>query len=116
MNLLTNIAIKLYIKKDENMDMKIDKDIVNSLYGFYFKNIEDKISAASNRAYRDFCRTFKIDKEFKNIKNELKEKVTNKFKEKIKFIIEQDNIDRKTFDDWHCDVCDNIIKIYMKKI
>lgn len=99
--------------------IEIDQDIINSLYGFYFGNIEDKFAAASSRAYRDLCRTidfpkgkFKKDKEYDAFKLGLREKVTKTFKEKIESLIKKKDMNQEIFNEWHNEVCEQIIKIY----
>ena len=98
-----------------NAKNKIDeKDIFEFFKYSYFGNLKDPIEAASNRAYRDMCRTLnfdilpKIDKDT-TISN-LKKDVNFIFKKEIPIIIEGSITSQKEFDTWHHGLCDNIIE------
>ena len=75
-----------------------------SLFGANYK--ADSVQAAIDRAYRDFCRTIRIDKEFNN-KVVLKDDKTKKEStELIKdFILQKDN---KDFDARHRSLCEKL--------
>ena len=85
----------------------------------YFGNLKDPIEAASNRAYRDMCRTLRfgvlpIDTKATTISN-LIEAVNVIFKEEIPIINEGSITSQEKFDSWHCKVCKNIKLLYNEK-
>ena len=96
---------------------KIDeKDILEFFKYSYFGNLKDPIEAASNRAYRDMCRTLRfgvlpIDTKATTISN-LIEAVNVIFKEEIPIINEGSITSQEKFDSWHCKVCKNIKLLY----
>lgn len=94
---------------------KIDeKDILEFFKYSYFGNLKDPIEAASNRAYRDMCRTLdfkditKNDK--KNFKKEVKAILKNIMKNKYKNQNLKNIKNQDEFDIWHKGLCDNIIE------
>ena len=99
---------------------KIDeKDILEFLKYSYFGNLKDPIEAASNRAYRDMCRTLRfgvlpIDTKATTISN-LIEAVNVIFKEEIPIINEGSIANQEKFDKWHEQLCKNIKVLYNKK-
>ena len=99
---------------------KIDeKDILEFFKYSYFGNLKDPIEAASNRAYRDMCRTLRfgvlpIDTKATTISN-LIEAVNVIFKEEIPIINEGSITSQEKFDSWHCKVCKNIKLLYNEK-
>lgn len=102
--------------------VNIDKDILNSLYGFYFGNIQDKYFAATKRAYGDLQRTIIFPESLKNdnettksTKEGLIKKIFKLFETEITKIINLKDIDKKTFDKLHEEICGEIINIYKKE-
>lgn len=99
---------------------KIDeKDILEFFKYSYFGNLNDPIEAASNRAYRDMCRTLRfgvlpIDTKATTISN-LIEAVNVIFKEEIPIINEGSIANQEKFDKWHEQLCKNIKVLYNKK-
>ena len=99
---------------------KIDeKDILEFFKYSYFGNLKDPIEAASNRAYRDMCRTLRfgvlpIDTKATTISN-LIEAVNVIFKEEIPIINESSIANQEKFDKWHEQLCKNIKVLYNKK-
>lgn len=94
---------------------KIDeKDILEFFKYSYFGNLKDPIEAASNRAYRDMCRTLNFDilpkKDKDTTISNLKKDVNFIFKKEIPIINEGSITSQKEFDTWHNGLCDNIIE------
>ena len=94
---------------------KIDeKDILEFFKYSYFGNLKDPIEAASNRAYRDMCRTLNFDilpkKDKDTTISNLKKDVNFIFKKEIPIINEGSITSQKEFDTWHHGLCDNIIE------
>ena len=94
---------------------KIDeKDILEFFKYSYFGDLKDPIEAASNRAYRDMCRTLNFDilpkKDKDTTISNLKKDVNFIFKKEIPIINEGSITSQKEFDTWHHGLCDNIIE------
>ena len=93
-----------------------DEELLKFLKFSYFGNLTISIEVASNRAYRDMCRTLKFDVLPKNTKTtittELKEAVNIIFKEEIPIINESNITSPEEFNSWHEKVCYLIIKKY----
>ena len=88
-----------------------DSDILEFLKFSYFGNLKDPIEVASNRAYRDMCRTIKFNGLSEENRLKLRKKVKNDFKTEI------DNLTSKIqgdFDKWHEQLCKKIIDEYKK--
>lgn len=88
-----------------------DSDILEFLKFSYFGNLKDRIEVASNRAYRDMCRTIKFNGLSVENRLKLRKKVKDDFKTEI------DNLTSKIqgdFDKWHEQLCKKIIDEYKK--
>ena len=88
-----------------------DSDILEFLKFSYFGNLKDPIEVASNRAYRDMCRTIKFNGLSEENRLKLRKKVKDDFKTEI------DNLTLKIqgdFDKWHEQLCKKIIDEYKK--
>lgn len=88
-----------------------DSDILKFLKFSYFGNLKDPIEVASNRAYRDMCRTIKFNGLSEENRLKLRKKVKDDFKTEI------DNLTSKIqgdFDKWHEQLCKKIIDEYKK--
>lgn len=88
-----------------------DSDILEFLKFSYFGNLKDPIEVASNRAYRDMCRTIKFNGLSEENRLKLRKKVKDDFKTEI------DNLTSKIqgdFDKWHEQLCKKIIDEYKK--
>lgn len=48
-------------EKDEIVETKVDKDILDFLKAIYFGDFTDPLKAASSRAYRDMNRTIRFN-------------------------------------------------------
>lgn len=88
-----------------------DSNILEFLKFSYFGNLKDPIEVASNRAYRDMCRTIKFNGLSEENRLKLRKKVKDDFKTEI------DNLTLKIqgdFDKWHEQLCKKIIDEYKK--
>lgn len=112
------------------MYIQIDEDILYSLYGFYFGDVSDKYKAATYRAYRDFNRTIDFNLQYRlhipklddlskeNKKKEIDKRIQLKndtagvFKQKIEELRQKESINQVEFDEWHNNVCNEIIAKY----
>lgn len=96
-----------------------NEELLDFLKFAYFGDLNISIKVASNRAYRDMCRTLKFDVLPKKTKattiSKLKEAVNVIFKEEIPIINEGGITSPKKFDSWHCKVCENIKLLYNEK-
>ena len=94
---------------------KIDeKDILEFFKYSYFGNLKDPIDSASNRAYRDMCRTLDFkhidENDKKNFKKEVKAILKNIMKNEDKNQNINNIKNQDEFDTWHHVLCDNIIE------
>ena len=94
---------------------KIDeKDILEFFKYSYFGDLNISIELASNRAYRDMCRTLNFDilpkKDKDTTISNLKEDFNFIFRGKISIINDGSIKSQKEFDTWHHGLCDNIIE------
>ena len=93
-----------------------NEELLDFLKFAYFGDLNISIKVASNRAYRDMCRTLKFDVLPKDTKatiiSELKEAVNVIFKEEIPIINEGNITSPEEFNLWHCKVCGIIKDLY----
>lgn len=98
-----------------NAKNKIDEEDILEFFKYsYFGNLKDPIEAASNRAYRDMCRTLDFKNITENDKTNFKKEVKAILKNIMKNEDKNQNINniknQDEFDTWHHGLCDNIIK------
>lgn len=94
------------------------EDKLHYLRQSYFgKYQEDCFSVASNRAFRDMCRTIReasYKKIPKTLKDSVKKDITLYIQSQIEFLEENyqqmDNLD--SFDAWHKETCEKIIEMF----
>ena len=93
-----------------------DEEILKFLKFSYFGDLNISIEVASNRAYRDMCRTIKF-KKLKELtsRRELRDKVNYIFKDEISKLISGGIAGKNGFNKWHRNVCENIKKLYSDK-
>lgn len=77
------------------------------------KRREDElIEAAINRAYLDTCRVFSVQKEEKkDTRNDAVEKI----KEEINEAVQKELAGEENYDNWHKELCKQLVKIYSNK-
>lgn len=95
------------------MEELVREFLRTSLFGSYYnpkKDNYDPVDTAINRAYRDFCRTIRIDKEYNQ---RIKQKGIGACKDKASPIIKDAIavVTTKEFEKWHTDLCSNLIKV-----
>lgn len=61
--------------KDNIVEIKVDEDIIKFLKYVYFGDLINPVEVASNRAYRDMCRTIRFGNFDKDDRVELKKEV-----------------------------------------
>ncbi len=88
-----------------------DSDILEFLKFSYFGDLNISIEVASERAYRDMCRTIRFNGLCKTTRLELKKEVNSFLKTKIESLNPKF---QGEFETWHYEVCDLIIKKYKK--
>lgn len=98
-----------------NEKNKIDEKYILEFFKYsYFGNLKDPIEAASNRAYRDMCRTLDFKDIDENDKKNFKKEVNAILKNIMKNEDKNQNINniknQDEFDAWHKGICDKIIK------
>lgn len=94
-----------------------DVEILGFLKAAYFGDTNDLMEAASNRAYRDMCRTIKFNCIDSGIRINLKREVTELLKTEITDSPNKDICSAEKFDEWHMHVCNEIIDKYkMRRI
>ncbi len=88
------------------------EDVLHFLRTVYFGKYDDIIAVASDRAYRDFCRTIRSPR-FKatsaEAKEQKREEITLFLKEEIGRLSKKKEMNRRVFDEWHSAVCRGII-------
>ena len=90
-----------------------EKEILEYMFLVYFGNLENKLSAAIKRAYRDFNRT--LHGFGKNEQNEEIRKNCHLYLEqKITSFLKDSSLSQEKFDNIHKEVCDRIKEIYGK--
>lgn len=93
-----------------------EKDILEFFKYSYFGNLNISIKVASNRAYRDMCRTMKFNK-LKDItdRRKLRDKVNIMFETEIKKLTSGSKKNSDDFNNWHGEVCENMKNLYEEK-
>jgi hypothetical protein len=100
-----------------NEKNKIDeKDILEFFKYSYFGDLNISIEVASNRAYRDMCRTIKFNK-LKDItdRRKLRDKVNIMFETEIKKLTSGSKKNSDDFNNWHGEVFENMKNLYEEK-
>ena len=100
-----------------NVENKInDEEILKFLKFSYFGDLNISIEVASNRAYRDMCRTIKFNK-LKDItdRRKLRDKVNIMFETEIKKLTSGSKKNPDDFNNWHGEVCENMKNLYEEK-
>lgn len=100
-----------------NLENKInDEEILKFLKFSYFGDLNISIEVASNRAYRDMCRTIKFNK-LKDItdRRKLRDKVNIMFETEIKKLTSGSKKDSDDFNNWHGEVFENMKNLYEEK-
>lgn len=90
-----------------------DDKILAFLRAAYFGNISEPFSAASNRAYRDMCRTIKFNNKV-DFRVDLRNNVCQLLKTEITNSPYNEILNASDFDKWHRKVCKKIKDIYFK--
>lgn len=100
-----------------NLENKInDEEILKFLKFSYFGDLNISIEVASNRAYRDMCRTIKFNK-LKDItdRRKLRDKVNIMFETEIKKLTSGSKKNSDDFNNWHGEVFENMKNLYEEK-
>ena len=100
-----------------NLENKInDEEILKFLKFSYFGDLNISIEVASNRAYRDMCRTIKFNK-LKDItdRRKLRDKVNIMFETEIKKLTSRSKKNSDDFNNWHGEVFENMKNLYEEK-
>lgn len=99
--------------KDEIIETKIDKDILDFLKAIYFGDFTDPLKAASSRAYRDMNRTIRFNGLPDATRLALREKVNDVFDSELSKLKSDSITSQDVFDAWHRKVSDEIKKLYL---
>ena len=91
---------------------QVDKDILDFLKAVFFGSIECPIAAASHRAYRDLNRTIRFGEMPQEQRDGLRSKVTSHFKQEIPAMAEHGVHSQESYDEWHCQLCNEIRLLY----
>lgn len=91
-----------------NYEIK-EEELLKFLKFSYFGDLNISIKVASNRAYRDMCRTIRFGNFLKDDRLELKKEVNSFLDTEIKSLTLNFQGD---FDTWHCEVCKNMKNLY----
>lgn len=105
---------KMSDKIEKNI-VSVDEDILKFLKAAYFGDFSDRYKVACNRAYRDMNRTIRFNGLPIEDREKPKSKVKEKFEEKIKELTHNKISRQDEFNDWHKEVCDQILEIYKEK-
>lgn len=85
--------------------ISVDKDSYEFLKTIYFGVYNDPFEAASNRAYRDFCRTLLLSDIETDKRYDLRRKVTDILRSRITEIDRITSVTKHEFDEWHKETC-----------
>lgn len=100
-------------EKDEILETKVDKDILDYLKAIYFGDLTDPLKAANSRAYRDMNRTIRFNGLPDATRLALREKVNAVFDAELTKLKSDSITSQDEFDAWHHSVSDNIKKLYL---
>lgn len=100
--------------KDNIVEIKVDEDIIKFLKYVYFGDLINPVEVASNRAYRDMCRTIRFGNFDKDDRVELKKEVNGFLDTEIKKLVNGSITSEKEFDEWHEQLCKKIVDEYKK--
>ncbi len=90
----------------------VSKDALEFLKYAFFGAAASPFKAASQRAYRDMCRTLRLgDADAKMLRNA----VDHALEAEISTVLLTGFSGQKQFDSWHEDICSNIIKLYRSR-
>ena len=99
-------------EKDEIIETKVDKDILDFLKAIYFGDFSDPLKAASSRAYRDMNRTIRFNGLPDATRLALREKVNAVFDVELSKLNSDSITSQDEFDAWHRSVSDMIKALY----
>lgn len=99
-------------EKDEIVEIKVDKDILDFLKAIYFGDFTDPLKAASSRAYRDMNRTIRFNGLPDATRFTLREKVNTFFDAELSKLNSDSITSQDEFDAWHRRVSDMIKALY----
>lgn len=106
MTKVTDIITKTYV----------DKDILYFLKAIYFGDfITDPLKAASNKAYLDMNRTIRFNGLPDATRMDLRIAVNSILESNISKLTSGSITNQSEFDFWHCEVCKQIINLYLEK-
>lgn len=92
--------------------VSISKDAMEFLKYAFFGAATSPFKAASQRAYRDMCRTLQLgDADAKMLRNA----VDHALEAEISAVLLTGFSSQKQFDCWHKDICSNIMKLYQSR-
>lgn len=100
-------------EKDEIVETKVDKDILDYLKAIYFGDLTDPLKAANSRAYRDMNRTIRFNGLPDATRLALREKVNAVFDTELTKLKSYSITSQDEFDAWHHSVSDKIKKLYL---
>lgn len=95
-------------EKDEIVETKVDKDILDYLKAIYFGDLTDPLKAANSRAYRDMNRTIRFNGLPDATRLALREKVNAVFDTELTKLKSDSITSQDEFDAWHHSVSDKI--------
>lgn len=100
-------------EKDEIVETKVDKDILDYLKAIYFGDLTDPLKVANSRAYRDMNRTIRFNGLPDATRLALREKVNAVFDTELTKLKSDSITSQDEFDAWHHSVSDKIKKLYL---
>lgn len=100
-------------EKDEIVETKVDKDILDYLKAIYFGDLTDPLKEANSRAYRDMNRTIRFNGLPDATRLALREKVNAVFDTELTKLKSDSITSQDEFDAWHHSVSDKIKKLYL---
>lgn len=101
--------------RDEIIETKIDKDILDFLKAIYFGDFTDPLKAASSRAYRDMNRTIRFNGLPDVTRLALREKVNVVFDVELSKLNSDGITSQDEFDAWHRRLSDTIKFLYLNE-
>lgn len=95
-------------EKDEIVETKVDKDILDFLKAIYFGDFTDPLKVANSRAYRDMNRTIRFNGLPDATRLALREKVNAVFDAELTKLKSDSITSQDEFDAWHYSVSDKM--------
>ena len=96
-------------------ELMVRKDVWDTMVYLYFGNTDNCYKAASTKAYLDLCRTIKfVNSNNQEERAQVRKVVDLMLEEKIKALANHGMVSQESYDAWHKEFCNEIVKQYDK--